>query len=209
MPGRRRLIRNQEISAFLTALATQSRVSASTQNQALSAILFLYREVLGRQLEWMDGITRAKRRQSVPVVLSRDEVRRLLDAMSGVPWLMASLLYGSGLRLMECARLRMKDVDLERLAKQIQQTKLLHERDLERGMGSVELRYALARKIDMTKCATCHTLRHSFATHLPESGYDIRAIQELLGHRDVSTTMIYTHVLNCLCHLDMELAGAV
>ncbi len=217
----------------------------------------------------MDGITRAKRPPRIPVVLSRSEVQALLGQMQGVPWLMASILYGAGLRLMECARLRVKDIDLERheisvrngkgqkdrltllpasmfepMKAQLERTAGQHEADLTRGRGSVELPFALdrkdpgaawelgwqwvfpatrfyqdresgvhrrhhlhesvlqravknaAHKVKLTKPATCHTLRHSFATQLLEAGYDIRTIQELLGHKDVSTTMIYTHVLN-------------
>jgi len=258
-----------EVTGFLTSLATGGRVAASTQNQALSALLFLYREVLKRELAWLDGVVRAKRPVRLPVVLSREEVAALMRQLRGVERIMASLLYGAGLRLLECCRLRVKDVDFDRreitvrdgkcgkdrvtllperltapLAAHLERVRRLHEEDLRAGTGSVELPAALERKyprapwewgwqwvfpatrhyVDaqsgrrrrhhlhesvlqravreaalkcgLAKPASCHALRHSFATHLLEAGYDIRTIQELLGHRDVSTTMIYTHVPN-------------
>ena len=258
-----------EINAFLTHLAVKQKVSASTQNQALSALLFLYRHVIGREVGDLGEVIRARKPTRLPVVMTREEVKAVLANLIGDKWLMASLMYGVGLRLMECLRLRVQDIDFTRneilvrdgkgakdritmlpdslkapLQEHLKMVKVIHEKDLAEGWGRVVMPNALdrkypnapkdwrwqwvfpqenrwkntktgeegrhhvhesilqkavagaVRKAGLTKRATCHTFRHSFATQLLKSGYDIRTVQELLGHKDVKTTMIYTHVLN-------------
>jgi integron integrase len=259
----------EKVSAFLSSLATEGNVSASTQNQALAVLLFLYGEVLHRPLEFVGGVVHAKRPARLPVVMSRDEVKAVLEQLSGRWLLMVSLLYGSGLRLLECVSLRVKDLDfaggqifvrrgkghkdrvtllpqaiIEPVRAHLIKVNALHQDDLRDGAGMVNLPGALRAKypnasrdwpwqwvfpatrryVDantgeqrrhhthetalqrvvrtaavaarIEKPVSCHTFRHSFATHLLEAGYDIRTIQKLLGHHDIRTTMVYTHVLS-------------
>ncbi len=257
-----------DLNRFLTHLAVEGRVAVSTQRQALSAILFLYRHVLKTKLDWLDDVVRARQPRRLPTVLSRDEVTAVLSHLQGTAQLVVLLLYGTGMRILECLRLRVQDVDFDlghinirnpkggrdrvtmlpdstrdRLSEHLINVRALHNQDLDQGCGSVYLPHALerkyphadrdwkwqyvfpagsrgtdprsgierrhhlhesvirkaiyaaARKTGIAKKVSCHTFRHSFATHLLMAGYDIRTIQELLGHKDVKTTMIYTHIL--------------
>ncbi len=259
----------KEIMQFVNNLVIEKRVTASTQNQALSAILFLYREVLAQKIDWVDQINWSKRPKRIPIVFTQQEATQVISLLDGQKRLLVSLLYGSGLRLTECIRLRIQDIDFgyrqiivrdgkgqkdrctllpdqltSKLQEQIQRAIVIHQQDLKAGYGNVYLPYAIERKYKnankdfrwqylftadslskdprsgrqqrhhvsrdylqyavrqavnksgMYKRGTCHTFRHSFATHLLEAGYDIRSVQELMGHKDVRTTMIYTHVMN-------------